>query len=250
LKKAKIIIIWLVVILSFVGIIPIIINESYKYGALHGGYITMWDAADVLSYYGSLLGSVSTILALVITIVFTKKQIQRDRFLELNCAKWEKVDLTVTQILMDISPLKMCNFEVLSGSVTENLQIIISNLLHYESTAKTSLNIIICYVNPIDYKKIADFITELHDSILQFCKIGDELLDEYLALQTSALENGGIIPNTELLQHLDKTTEINKRIPQAHDVTYQKLLNMKRDVFEKIYAEIEVEANQKLQFRK
>lgn len=229
--------------------IPIIINEAYKYGSLYGGYVTEWDAVDVLSYYGTLLGSVSTIMALAITIAFTKKQIQRDRFLEVNCAKWEKMDSCVTQILIDISPLKMCNFEVLSGSITENLQIIISNLLNYEVTAKTSLNIIKCYVNPIEYKKIADFINELYDSIMQFCQIGNELLDEYMALQTAALANEGTVPNSELLKHLDRTTEINKRIPQAHDISYQKLLNMKRDIFEKIYAEIEAEANQKLQFR-
>ena len=234
-------------VLFLTVVIPIAINESYKYGVI---YVTKWEAADVLSYYGALLGSISTIVALVVTIAFTKKQIQRDRFLELNRAKWEKVDLTVIQILMDISPLKMCNFEVLSGPVTENIQIIISNLLHYEATAKTSMNIIKCYANATDYRKMEGFLDELYDSIMQFCKIGDELLDEYLALQTSALENGGIIPNTELLQHLDRATEINKRIPQAHDVKYQKLLNMKRDVFERIYAEIEAEANQKLQFKK
>lgn len=75
-------------------------------------------------------------------------------------------------------------------------------------------------------------------------------LDEYLTLQTLALEHGGTIPNEELLKHLDRATEINKRIPLAHDAEYQRLFNMKRDVFERIYAEIEAEANQKLQFRK
>ncbi len=97
MKKVKVIIIWLVVIFFFVGVIPIIINESYKYGALHGGYITMWDAADVLSYYGTLLGSISTIVALAITISFTRKQIQRDRFLERNREKWGKVDAVITR---------------------------------------------------------------------------------------------------------------------------------------------------------
>lgn len=73
---------------------------------------------------------------------------------------------------------------------------------------------------------------------------------KYLTLQTLALEHGGTIPNEELLKHLDRATEINKRIPLAHDAEYQRLFNMKRDVFERIYAEIEAEANQKLQFRK
>ena len=217
MRKSKFFAIIISAFLLSVVVIPIAINESYKHGVV---YVTKWDAADVLSYYGSLLGSVSTILALVITIIFTKKQIQRDRFLELNRTKWEKVDLSVTQMLIDISPLKMCN------------------LLQYEATAKTSLNNIKCYINPIEYRKIEVLIEEIYNSIMHFCKIGDELLDEYLTLQTLALEHGGTIPNEELLKHLDRATEINKRIPLAHDSEYQRLFNMKRDVFEKIYAEI------------
>lgn len=46
------------------------INESYKNGQ---GYITMWNAADVLSYYGNILGSAATIIALIVTIRFTSK---------------------------------------------------------------------------------------------------------------------------------------------------------------------------------
>ena len=128
MSRKKLILVIILSILLFSVAIPIAINESYKHGVV---YVTKWDAVDVLSYYGSLLGSVSTILALVITIIFTKKQIQRDRFLELNRTKWEKVDLSVTQMLIDISPLKMCNFKALNGSITENLHIIISNLLQY-----------------------------------------------------------------------------------------------------------------------
>lgn len=34
--------------------VPIIINECYK---TNSGYMTMWDAADVLAYYGTNLRS-------------------------------------------------------------------------------------------------------------------------------------------------------------------------------------------------
>lgn len=62
----------------FIGIIlafllfgvPIIINESYK---LNGSYITMWTAADVLSYYAVVLTGFIAVITLVITLDFTKK---------------------------------------------------------------------------------------------------------------------------------------------------------------------------------
>lgn len=49
----------MIVSVFFIVGIPILINESYKNGQ---GYITMWNAADVLSYYGNILGSAATIM--------------------------------------------------------------------------------------------------------------------------------------------------------------------------------------------
>lgn len=44
------------VILALLAVIggPIIINECYKGDS---GYITIWSAADTLSYYGTVLGA-------------------------------------------------------------------------------------------------------------------------------------------------------------------------------------------------
>lgn len=42
-----------------IALFPIIINEAYK---LNSGYATLWDAADALAYYGSMLGAVGTII--------------------------------------------------------------------------------------------------------------------------------------------------------------------------------------------
>lgn len=69
LKSKKVLVAVVISVLIF-GI-PIIINECYK----HGGYITMWGAADILSYYGTILGAFIAIATLVTTIIFTRKQI-------------------------------------------------------------------------------------------------------------------------------------------------------------------------------
>ena len=42
----------------------------------------MWGAADVLSYYGTILGATATATAMIVTIVFTRKQIYRDSYLK------------------------------------------------------------------------------------------------------------------------------------------------------------------------
>lgn len=64
---------WLLVgiILAFLLFgVPIIINESYK---LNGSYITMWTAADVLSYYAVVLTGFIAVITLVTTLDSTKK---------------------------------------------------------------------------------------------------------------------------------------------------------------------------------
>ena len=68
-KKVWIYIISALAIILFVFGIPIVINEAYK----NGGYITMWNAADVLSFYAVILSGLITVLVLVATIIYTKK---------------------------------------------------------------------------------------------------------------------------------------------------------------------------------
>ncbi|RAI84425.1 hypothetical protein DET54_1253 [Paenibacillus pabuli] len=51
---------WIFIIIAsilFIISIPFIINEAYK---VNTGYKTMWDASDVLAFYGSFLGFVGT----------------------------------------------------------------------------------------------------------------------------------------------------------------------------------------------
>jgi hypothetical protein len=67
-------------ILIIVMTIPFIINELYMLGNKNDtGYTTLWDAKDVLSFYGSILGAFSTILVVIVTIRFTVNQQKLDR---------------------------------------------------------------------------------------------------------------------------------------------------------------------------
>lgn len=60
--------------LLFVIGIPLLINESYKVNA---GYITLWGAADVLSFYAVILSGLITIVVLVITIHYNRKDTEK-----------------------------------------------------------------------------------------------------------------------------------------------------------------------------
>ena len=136
-KKAAL---WVFIIAFLVIGVPLIINACYKWNIIP--IVTKWGAADVISYYGTLLGTIATIAALVVTIIFTKKQIQHDRFLNYNYMKWEKLESITTKILLDISPLNINDFGITTGKVNvETLFTMSIHLKEYEATVKSSLDV-------------------------------------------------------------------------------------------------------------
>lgn len=63
-----------IALLLIVGV-PIIINECYKTSS---GYMTMWDAADVLSYYGAIIASIGAALGVFVSIKAATKNYRDD----------------------------------------------------------------------------------------------------------------------------------------------------------------------------
>lgn len=63
-----------IALLLIVGV-PIIINECYK---TNSGYMTMWDAADVLSYYGAIIASIGAALGVFVSIKAATKNYRDD----------------------------------------------------------------------------------------------------------------------------------------------------------------------------
>lgn len=84
--------IWFVVALVLFFAIPFFINWVYKIPAKLPIFAMSWEAKDVLAFYGSLLGSVATILALSETIRFTRKSQREERKLSIKPrldSKWK-----------------------------------------------------------------------------------------------------------------------------------------------------------------
>lgn len=74
MKNKKIIILVSVIL---VVIVPIFINLSFKV-YLAPLFTAEWEAGDLLSYYGSLLGSIITLFGVIMTLNYQTKQSERD----------------------------------------------------------------------------------------------------------------------------------------------------------------------------
>ncbi|WP_294458498.1 hypothetical protein [uncultured Allofournierella sp.] len=77
-KKVLIFVLVLGVVFAVIAI-PIIINELYL---INSGYITVWEGADVLAFYGALLGAIGTV---VLGLVAWR---QNERLLKLEETKY------------------------------------------------------------------------------------------------------------------------------------------------------------------
>lgn len=62
-------------LILLIFVVPILINESYK---RETGYLTLWSANDVLSYYGTLLACIGGVLGVFFTVKYSQKQYRED----------------------------------------------------------------------------------------------------------------------------------------------------------------------------
>lgn len=71
----KWVIIGLLAVIIFVVVVPIIINECYK---ANSGYMTIWGAADVLTYYGTIIAAAGAAIGVFASIKVATKNYKED----------------------------------------------------------------------------------------------------------------------------------------------------------------------------
>lgn len=83
-KRILKVVAWYFIAIIFIFVIPIGINWAYKTPASLSIFSMDWEAKDVLSFYGSLLGATATIIALRETIRFTRESQKEERKLSVK----------------------------------------------------------------------------------------------------------------------------------------------------------------------
>lgn len=273
MSKRKIRLFVMILLLSFVSIffIPYLINECYK---CKGGYITIWGAADVLSFYGAILGSVATATSLAFTIVFTRKQIQRESFLKNENDKWSKVESVFITALDNINPLRPLMETMHNGLA--NPTFAINALQKYQIVSKTATDQLNAYLDIVDYPKVKSLVEEINAAIEQFVQIAQEQVEAYSKWQNlNGVDNAKktldreancpgsfpadilsfskkILDNTKNLcgDDVQKSIEqLSEKMVIAYQSTYRNLLQLKGSTFEQIHTEIQAKADAILSFR-
>ena len=164
----------ILVILLFVFGIPIVINECYKASC---GYSTAWDVSAMLGYYGTILGAIITVVTLVATITFTKKQIQRESFLQNESEKWSKLKSIFLDILSNINPMGTLKEVMDNGFIDPTKAIHI--LQRYQMNCKTSTDLLNAYLNMNDYPKVKHLIDGIAEMAEEFVDISSGEIEQY-----------------------------------------------------------------------
>lgn len=257
-KKAKIIVIFLLMIILVIGI-PLLINESYKIG----GYITKWEPADVLSYYGTVLGSLISVVVLAATIIFTRKQIRYDQYVKALSEKWSSVDSIITKTIENILPLQVTQ-TVYSDIGYEHVGDTINKLQCHTMNMKMSLDMLNCHLNPPEGERISALVEEiircmdavesltnemiqqlsylqknkLHESYKELLRLASQSLEmtdeETIQAYNDGLKENPFTPPDKITQEIGN---IGVKLVNLYNTTYRSLLSKKRETIGKIEQE-------------
>lgn len=239
--------------------VPIVINECYK----AGGYITLWQAEDVLSYYGTLLGATVSVAVLAATILFTRKQIRHDQFVNRQSQKWKSVDAIIIQAIEAVQPLQVAQM-VYADMGYEHAGETINKLQRHIMNMKKSLDMLNCHLDSTEGKRLGVLVQQILlcmeevESLAQqmvqqlSCIQKNKLHENYKELLRLAVQSPGTVDDNTIQNYQDylktnpytspdKITEeignIGLKLVGVYNSTYQSLLNKKREVFFEIEKE-------------
>ena len=264
---------WFLFVLALLAVvigIPVIINESYK---ANSGYMTMWGAADALAYYGTILGALVAVATVVVTILFTYKQIQRDSFLKSENEKWAKIEEIFAMALDTINPIRPMTEAMDTGM--KNPGAAITTFQKYQMACKIASDQLVAFLNGADYQKVKTLLEHANQATEEFSHICDEEIAIYERLlsfsgrqtaertvEMEAAHPASFSEDTLTFCRtiIDKTNGItldaltkelaasNEKMVSAYETKYRDLLQLKRQTFEVINAETRKKADSILLF--
>ena len=228
----------------------------------------MWSGADLLGYYGSILGSSIAAIILVVTIVFTKKQIQRESYLKKDEEKWAKIEEIFSHILVEINPINI-HIKTMDNGL-QNPQKVIRILQNYQITCKTTGEQLNSHLCNKDLLKTEELLNNIAEATKKFINISQLQIDLYfeltkLELKSNAEQMLSIEAQSPGSLNMEKMIKCQNLINQAknicrediekellqhklsaaniYETTYRPLLKLKGTTFEKINNEIQQNAD-------
>ncbi len=210
-------------------VIPILINELYK---INEGYITMWSAADVLSFYGDILQGVISGVGIYLSILYVRKQMKYEHTESTIREKICKIKDEFSNFIEILYPLKLYKITLIYDINTEMNGDILEKLLLYQIEIKSFENRIRCI---IDFKNNS-YLSELYSELLLILNKLIDFADEIYTLYNKVLNDNC---SSDLKKYKNDLDEIIKKLTEFANYDYMNALKKKEYVFENIENELD-----------
>lgn len=230
-----------VIALALIVGVPIIINECYK---TNSEYMTMWGAADALAYYGTILGSLVAVATVVVTILFTYKQIQRDSYLRRENEKWFDVESVFSNALNTINLMPPL-IETMAINGIEPKEAI-KQIQRYQVNANICLDQILTSLDSADYRKVRTLSNSMERAREKFCQVMQNRAEIYEKLfRVNEKENAERILELEKQEQQSLPIRVRMRcqeaVARAHGLNFDELkieLEQLNEATAKMHADI------------
>lgn len=233
-----------IVVVTFTIVIPFIINEAYKKGS---GYVTVWTGSEFLNYYGTILGAVATIIALVGTILFTRRQILFERYVQCETEKWKEIERLFRDAIVLAEPVHLTTmFYNSMQNKTLDVCLELETYLTKLSEAIDRLNITIEEKDASRVNELLEQLQEIADEDGKIAKDYDTVLTTCWLLRGYRDDSGEKI--ALLMEQIEQGKAINLRAKNLREQQYRALLKTKKQIFAEIYNDLDKNAQKILIF--
>lgn len=215
-------------LIAVVGV-PFAINELYK---LDKGYITVWTGPELLAYYGTIVGAAATIIALVGTILFTRRQIQYEQFVQAQTTKWKKIEELINSAIILAEPMNIMS--IYTAEFCSNSPKGGAELVRHSNKLLEAMNCIDTSLDVDDELAIHDLRKQLRKLIQQEVQIARQ----YGLMMIQSPSASGT-----------SSKELAKQVEDLRSAEYNKLLVSKMDCFSEIYRNIDQTALNFIRYR-
>ena len=213
----------------FIFVIPVIVNELYKNNI---GYLTLWEASDVLAYYGIILQGVFSMVALYITVLYIRKQIKYEHMEHVASENIKSIEYDFSDFMDILYPLKLVKIKLVYENKEKYLDGILEELLLYQVDLKITINKMKCFMSLEKYSHMKELLDELLVFASLLIKCADDLYICYNKI--------GVSKNEKVITTAYNDIEvICEKLQALTNFDYQKILIRKRKSFSQLEENLE-----------
>ena len=266
----------LVTLVLLIGI-PFLINVLYMLPRWFPNIphiVTMWSAADVLSYWASLIEASVAALALIFTLIYTRKQIEQENYYHREKEKWKEIRNIFLSDIEKINPVRPI-METTEERFT-NLLKTINQLQDYQFSCNTAIDFLNAHINKEnDAPYVKTLIDAIKNNSTKYAKMTQDVIDsfekEYLHRNVTIIQqtvkvieeqhiNSISQEQIAFLQKIlddertysnnlvDVFRDYNEKMNQEYRSSYEGLLRLAGSTFDEMEERIEQKADNMLHF--